>query len=317
MASELAASHDQPRKPRRRRVLWWGLGILLLLLIAGYLAVGAIAANLLTSPQRDFDPANNPGVYGATYEDVRFPARGDGVEIAGWYLPADGAQQAVILVHGRDASRSAAITGHFPELATALQKAGFAVLMLDLRGYGESGAGRFTFGLKERQDVLGAVDWLTGQGFAPGSIGALGISLGAAATIGAAAAEPAIGAVATDSAFADINTLITEQWETASGLPRPFLYSALFVARLLTGVDITAARPVAELPLIANRPLLLIHCVADDYIPSANLESLHEAAPAAQTWPITGSNCKHAEGYNVDPTAYAQRVAEFFDANLP
>lgn len=317
MTSTQAASRDQPHRRRRRRALWWGLGILLLLLIAGYLAIGAIAANLLTSPQRFFDPANNPSVYGGTYEDIRFPARGDGVEIAGWYLPADGAQRAIILVHGRDASRSAAITGHFPELAAALQKAGFAVLMLDLRGHGESGAGRFTFGLKERQDVLGAVDWLTVQGFAPGSIGALGISLGAAATIGAAAAEPAIGAVATDSAFADINTLIADQWESASGVPRPFLYSALFMARLLTGVDITEARPVAELPLIANRPLMLIHCVADDYIPAANLERLQEAAPAAQIWPITGFECKHAEGYNVNSIAYAQRVAEFFDANLP
>ena len=81
------------------------------------------------------------------------------------------------------------------------------------------------------QRRAGAVDWLRQRGIAPGQIGVLGLSLGAVVSIGAAAEEPAIAAVATDSSFADINTLIAEQWEKASGLPKPFLYAALLMAR--------------------------------------------------------------------------------------
>jgi fermentation-respiration switch protein FrsA (DUF1100 family) len=189
--------------------------------------------------------------------------------------------------------------------------------MIDLRGHGQSTDARFTFGLKERSDVLGAVDWLRSRGAAPGPIGVLGLSLGAAAAIGAAAEEPAIAALALDSAFADINTLIGEQWENASGLPRPFLHSALLMARILTGVDLTQARPARELAQVAPRPILLIHCAADDYVPAANLDALHAAAPAAQTWLIPGANCLHSEGFNADPAAYSARLQDFFADALP
>jgi fermentation-respiration switch protein FrsA (DUF1100 family) len=216
------------------------------------------------------------------------------------------------MVHGRDASRTAAVKGSFLQEAKMLHDGGFGVLMIDVRGHGQSSDARFTFGLKERSDVLGAVDWLRQRGIAPGQIGVLGLSLGAAASIGAAAEEPAIAAVATDSSFADINTLIAEQWEKASGLPKPFLYAALLMARVLTGVDITQAQPARDLARVAPRPVLLIHCAADDYIPARNLDSLQAADPAAETWVIEGANCLHSEGFNADPAAYGARIVQFF-----
>ncbi len=249
--------------PARRRVKLAPVGI------GVYFLVGGVAAHLLTQPQRKFDPSQTPTTRDLPYQDVQFPARNDGVPIAAWFIPTAADQPVVIMVHGRDASRTAAMAGHELDLAKALHDAGLNVLMLDLRGHGASGEGRFTFGIKERQDVLGAVDWLGTQGFAPEQMGMFGISLGAAASIGAMVAEPELGALAIDSGFADINTLIGEQWESASGLPRPFLTAALMVSRLLTGVDITQAKPVEEIASLAPRPLLLIHCAADDYVPAA------------------------------------------------
>jgi dipeptidyl aminopeptidase/acylaminoacyl peptidase len=285
-------------------------------LLVAYLAIGAIAADALTRPRRDFNPDVTPATLGLAYEEVRFPARDGHAELAAWYIPAGDANRAVVMVHGRDASRTAAVAGNFVNLAKALHDAGFAVLMIDLRGHGQSSEARFTFGLQERYDVLGAVDWLRTQGFKPGSIGVFGLSLGAAAGIGAAANEPAIGALATDSAFADLNTLMDEQWEKASGLPRPLLYAALFAGRLLTGSDLTQARPVAEIGAIAPRPLLLIHCRADSYVPFAHLEQLQAVAPGAQIWTLETPACLHSEGYNLDPVSYADRLAAFFAASL-
>lgn len=314
-----SSNSDLPQT-HRRRWPWWLFGVLVALVLIAYFAVGAVAANLLTTPQRDFEPDQTPALLGLEYRDVSFPARGEHMAIAGWYIPPPASTtsdpRAVIMVHGRDASRTAAVTGNFTKLAKALHDAGLAVLMIDLRGHGQSANARFSFGLRERNDVLGAVDYLRQEGFQPGQIGVLGLSLGAAAGIGAAAADPAIGALATDSAFADINTLISEQWDKASGLPRPFLYAALAMARLMVGEDLTQARPVEEIGRIAPRPLLLIHCQADDYIPVANLASLAAAAPGAETWVITAPACQHSEGYNVDPAAYAARVTDFFVTGL-
>jgi dipeptidyl aminopeptidase/acylaminoacyl peptidase len=289
----------------------------MLLATVGYFSVGALAANALTMPKRDFAADVTPAQIGLVYEDVRFAARDGAADIAGWFIPGEGIAPAIIMVHGRDASRTAAVKGSFLQEAKLLHDAGYSVLMIDLRGHGQSSDARFTFGLKERSDVLGAVDWLLQRGVAPGQIGVLGLSLGAAASIGAAAEDLAIGALVTDSGFADINVLIEQQWERASGLPRPFLYAALLMARLMTGVDLTQSQPARELAQIAPRPVLLIHCEADDYIPVASLHSLLAAYPEAETWVIRGSNCLHSEGFNADPVTYGATIQAFFSHALP
>ena len=95
----------------------------------------------------------------------------------GWYIPAGDQSRAVILVHGRNASRTDLFLGGGLKLAKALHDVGLSVMMIDLRGHGQSSDGRFTYGLKERKDVIGAVDWLIGKGYQPGKIGTMGISL--------------------------------------------------------------------------------------------------------------------------------------------
>ena len=186
--SESVPSQMAETKPKSRNVgkilAWVAVGLVVLLVVA-WLVVGAVAANELTIADRVFDPNNNPAKYGMTYEDVRFPAQDGEAEIAAWYIPSAENERAVVLVHGRNASRTDAFKKRLPELAAALNEAGFSVLMIDLRGHGESSDGRFSFGIKERYDVLGAVDWLEERGFEPGNIGVLGVSLGAAASVGA------------------------------------------------------------------------------------------------------------------------------------
>ena len=108
-----------------------------------------------------------------------------------------------------------------------------------------------TFGITERDDVLGAVDFLQERGFQPGSIGVLGVSLGSATSIGATAEEPAIGALVVDSAFAEVHPVIQEQWRGASGLPNLFLAPTRWMIRLMYGYDLAASRPVDEIGGIA------------------------------------------------------------------
>ena len=211
------------RQSRVRKILPWVLGIILVLLVAGYLGIGAVVANEVTLPKRQFYPEAAAGL-GVPYQDVRFPARSDGVEIAGWYAPRAGATRAIIIVHGKDQSRATEFfdvspIGRFTEMAGKVHAAGFAVLMIDLRGHGQSGPGRFSFGQFERRDVMGAADWLKTQGFKPGSIGALSLSLGAASSVGAAAEDTDIGAIVIDSAFAEFYPVLQSNWSTQTGMP--------------------------------------------------------------------------------------------------
>lgn len=307
---------NKPDKARSRRskFLLWGIILIAIILLAGYMTIGGVAANRLTLPERKVIPQNNPGKLGISFVDVSFLARDGKTEIAGWYMRASTAEKAIILVHGRDASRSDAIQGHWVELGAGLNRAGFTVLMIDLRGHGESSTGRFTYGLRERQDVLGALDYLEERGYQPGKIGILGLSLGAASGIGAAADDPDIGALVTDSSFSDLRPVAYSLWESESGLPMIFLHSARFMGRMLYGIDIFDARPVDEIGKIAPRPVLLIHCQTDSILPVENQAQLAAAAPWAETWTLP--ECEHTEAYLVDQLAYEARVASFFNEAL-
>ncbi|MGD8457398.1 MAG: alpha/beta hydrolase [Anaerolineales bacterium] len=186
--------------------------------------------------------------------------------------------------------------------------------MIDLRGHGGSEGERYSFGVYERRDVLGAVDWLIDQGFEPGNIGTLGISLGGGAVDGAAGEDTAIGAVVLDSTFADLNPLIELKWEEESGLPKFFLPGVNLMNRLLYGWFLTDVRPVEDVAKIAPRPMLILHCTTDEDVDISHAYQLIEAAPQAETWIIEG--CDHAEVYRDFPTEYEDHVITFFQENL-
>lgn len=308
--------------------LWIAAGALILLAIA-YLGIGAVAANQLTLPKRVFNPALNPAAYDLSYEELSIPARNDQLRISAWYIPSAENRRAIVLVHGRDNSRTNGFVDQFVGFANRLHDAGFSVLMIDLRGHGTSADSRYHFGVKERWDVLGALDWLGGRGYHGEAIGVLGYSLGAASVIGAAAEEEDIGAIWIDSAYADIKSVIEGSWTKESGLPIAFLYSTQLMTRMLYGYDMSASRPVDEIGRIAPRPIYMAHCKNDQMIPLAHMSRLLTVAKNTQTWiiPVCDQHMlpedivpekynQHALGYNLHPDEYAQKAIHFFDESL-
>ena len=298
-----------------RIALWIFFGVIGLVVIL-YFTVGVVAATQLTLPKRVFDPEANPGKLGMQYEDVTFPARTGDATIAAWYIPSEDNDRAVIFVHGRDDSRTKAFAGHFVEFAKAFHEKGISVLMIDLRGHGESSDGRYTFGLRERRDVMGAVDWLEGRGYQPGKIGVFGYSLGAASVIGAAAEEEDIGAIAVDSAFAEILPVLQRNIQKETGLPKIFILPTMWMTQLLYGYNLADARPVGEISKIPPRPLMLIHCDADAMIPIQNMQDLLREVPGTPSWTIPG--CEHALAYKEpgNRPEYDRRLTDFFLASL-
>ena len=286
---------------------------LVALLVVAYLGVGALAANILSTPTRNFTAGDTPTTHGLSYQDVRFLARGGDVELAGWYIPRAGSNRAIVIVHGQDSSRNTNLGGRVFEVVSAFHQHQFAVIMIDLRGHGQSGAAHFSFGLNERRDIEGAVDWLKSQGFAPGSVGVLGISMGAASSIGATADDPDIGALDADSSYAEIYSIIQRLWSNASGLPNAFLPGMRLMHRLMFGYDIASSKPVGEIGKIA-RPILLIHGTADTLIPIDHARQLKAAAPAAELWEVPCAT--HADAFGHDPQAYLERVTDFFERQL-
>lgn len=280
---------------------------------AAYFAVSAMVAHRFTRARRR-DPLGNAEFAGAEPDRIRFSPRGEHLSLAGWYFARRPRSRAVVLVHGKDGCRGSELRSSTRLLVDRLAARGFSVLAIDLRGHGESGSARLTYGIDERRDVLGAIDWLLARGYAPGRIGVLGASMGGASAIGAAREESAIGALVTDSAYADFNEMMETRFRDLSGLPRLFLPGGRLVARALTGHRLGAECPLEHARSLRERlPLLVIHAQHDPFVP---VEHAHRLASVSggQIWVTEGE--RHLASFASNPDEYSRQVAEFFDRSL-
>ena len=82
-----------------------------------------------------------------------------GIALKGWWLPASEGRGAVIVAHGIDHTRQVMLPR-----TTFLVRAGYSVLLFDLRGHGESGGTVVSPGVLESRDILGALRYLRLRG---------------------------------------------------------------------------------------------------------------------------------------------------------
>ena len=280
--------------------------LLAFLAVSAYTLVCGAIAHRFTVARRQ-RPA--PPAAGAL--SVCFAARDRRAQIEAWYFKPLSCRAAVVFVHGKDACRGDELKVDSAALAARLHRAGVAVLMIDLRGHGTSSASRLTYGERERHDVLGAVDWLVAQGH--GCIGVLGASMGAASALLAAAEEEKVMALVADSPFADFGGMIEHQYQKQCRLPRFFLPGALFLARLLTGVNLRRVSPLRGAAALLGRPVLVIHSEGDRFVPVGHGRDI-AAACGARLW--TTPTPGHIGSYRGQPAQYTALVLDFFERHL-
>ncbi|HJZ50344.1 MAG TPA: prolyl oligopeptidase family serine peptidase [Roseiflexaceae bacterium] len=285
-------------------MLSWFLLSGVALALVGYMTR---TAQRLSWPRRQ-PPPILPAQAGLTSEVVRFRARGEVLTIAAWHIPAPGAAQAVIIAYDGGEWQGHAFAINARDLAAHLIRTGVTVLMLDLRDPSERGTTRLTYGSRERRDLLGAVDWLLEQGYAPGSIGVLGASIGAVAAIDAANRERAIGALMIDSACANVLAMMPRHFRSLSKLPLCFLPDG----RLLK--DQARQRPAELLRVIDRRPVLIIHAKGDQFVPVERSRALAHAGDR-ELWVADCANHLGAFGANLQ--ACHQQVTWFFVVRSP
>lgn len=278
-----------------------------------YLGVALYGADQITRRPRRAQE-HDPEAIGASWESVAFPSR-DGLKLRGWWFPVPNAQRALILVHGYGAHRIDAAWGS-DAIARHFLTRGCSVLLFDLRGHGASDHGRLTFGVGERFDVLGALDFVRGRGFPPARMALVGVSYGAAAALIAAPELPELAAVVADSAFAEAWPVIAAKMRQVAPLlawlhPDPAICA---LTRLLYGVDLRRARPVDAAARLHGVPVLLIHGAADTYIPPRHARRLQAALPGAHLWLVPGA--EHAQTYLADPDGWLTRVEAFLEASF-
>ncbi|MCP3060435.1 alpha/beta fold hydrolase [Myxococcus sp. K38C18041901] len=238
-------------------------------------------------------------------QDVAF-TNADGLTLRGWYVPSRN-RAAVVLVHGFADNRAQLLFE-----ARALARAGYGVLLFDLRAHGESGGDRVTWGDRERRDVTAALDFVSSRpDVDPARLGLFGFSMGGTTALLVAEHDARVKAVAAAGAYPALEADVYSgygKWGALSAEP------VLWTLRR-AGVDVAAVRPIDGMCQLKGRPLLLVNGDVDPDAPAKLQASLFRAACEPKTlWVVEGAG--HGEYARVAPEEYARRLREHFDRAL-
>jgi pimeloyl-ACP methyl ester carboxylesterase len=297
----------------------WLTRALVAVLVVSALYLGAsemVVRQVLTAVR---NPAKDtPMDHGMTGEELHLTTS-DHVELHGYFLrsPARGTSTdnsealAIVMVHGID---GCGYCGYHRDLIPEYLRAGFDVVIFDLRGQGASGDAPLGLGWREREDVRAAVDWLVKKGYGWGHIGVHGSSYGAATALLATAALPAVGAVIADSAFADLRDIMRTEMKRKIGNDFLFIPGVTLLARL-HGLDFNEIAPRVSVSKIAPRPILFMHGSADTRIPLSELKLLEASArPPFDDFVVDGA--EHTQEYKLQHDAYLDKAVTFFRRSL-
>ncbi|MCA9995322.1 MAG: alpha/beta fold hydrolase [Anaerolineales bacterium] len=252
------------------------------------------------------------------YKTVSIPSRDPAVTLAGWYIEAAPDAPAVLIVHGFGSCKNS-----HTELVPAgmLHKAGFSVLIIDLRDAGDSTQldGYTALGNEEYLDVLGAWDWLvTEKGIPAGRVGILGNSVGGAVALVAMGEERGITAVFADSPPSDLTVYLPDE-ARRNKFPTFMLPISLWWSRQAGGVDLLAHQAKDALPRFTPpQQFAVIHSRADIFVDVAQTERLEaESERLGLNGRFTYfDNASHMAIPAFYPAEYEKELVTFFQQAL-
>ncbi len=293
--------------------------VTLLAVLAALFAVIYVAASIVVAHRAlsaELTPlAECPSDYGLAYEDVEFSPRG-GPELVlrGWWMAAAEPRATIIRVHGIDSNRESLLG-----FSAAMTTAGFNVLAFDLRGHGQSDHAQMGAGLHERDDVLGALDYVIEQrGARADAVFLHGNSYGGAISLMAGWRDDRVAGVFADSAFASLSELVSQEVSRRTVLPR-WAAAALrpgivLAGRIFQGIDINDVQPAVDADAY-DYPLAIVHCRPDERISLSHFERLRSSVRQTPSERIF-DDCPHSDGWRLHAAEYEAMAIEYFEDRL-
>lgn len=236
-------------------------------------------------------------------EAVRFAAE-DGLSIAGWFVPCPEATRVAVLLHGARRNRLENVAR-----ARLLRQQGYAVLLYDARGCGESAGDVLTFGFHETKDLLGALDYLRGRGFR--QFGLVGFSQGGITIVNAADRLRDLCWVVLECTPADMRQIFDNDMRNAYGGVGRFA-GILIRPMVLWHLGISGRSYIPQIDNVANLhcPVYFIASDADKRVLPDEARALFARANEPKwLWMIPG--VPHANYYPLMGRLYEEHVLYF------
>lgn len=271
------------------RMMWQILGIL----AAAYAGLGltlfALQSSMVYYPEIGREMVATPRQAGLDYEDVKLVTE-DGVALQGWFVPSDQSRGTVLFLHGNAGNIS-----HRLDFLQMFHRLGYSTLIIDYRGYGNSGGKPSEQGTY--QDAEAAWRHLTETRKIPSdTIALFGESLGGAVAAWLATRHRP-GALVIASGFTSVPDLAAKFY--------PFL-----PVRWLSRFDYDTRAYLRAV----EAPVFIAHSPEDEIIPYRHGRALYDAAkPPKRFLELSGG---HNEGFIFMRESWVQALGEFLNGHV-
>jgi uncharacterized protein len=241
-----------------------------------------------------------PALYQVPYQDVYIPVtnqRGETEKIHGWWIPSnEKGAKTLLYLHGNSVNM-----GKETERARLFHQLGVSLLMIDYRGFGQSG-GDFPSEAQVYEDTEAAWQYLVQkQKVRPEEIFVYGHSLGGAIAIELALHHPEIPGLIIESAFTRARDLAVENWWTHY-IPFDLLFNQRF----------DSIHKIASLKM----PILFIHGTADAKIPYSMSQQLFATATAQKKLLLIPQG-DHDHNFKIGGSRYSNAIRAFLNRTSP
>jgi pimeloyl-ACP methyl ester carboxylesterase len=315
-----------PRRRFGKKLFKSFLPILLVLVLACVIALVSIVQGITRPPRQPYlvTPQSFSQISGSALKvtDESWSNR-DGTAARGWLLRGTEGAPAVVFLHRSGGDRSWLFN-----LGIKLNEAtGFTILWPDLRGHGLNPPITVsTFGMKEGDDVLAALDFLRGlkgsnrEHLTADVFGAYGVELGAYAAMRAAVQDSSLRVLVLDSLPRSSDELMNAGVSHFIGVTNS---TVLSVARFATRIYFMGRYQNGSSCQMANdlkNPRVLLLAGADDGYLRDSTAAVQPCfqnkvnVEAKLNLPLTGYNLPSATGEQGE--GYDRPVIDFFSKNL-
>lgn len=188
---------------------------------------------------------------------------------------------------------------------------GYNVLILDLRGHGQSEGDYIGMGWPDRLDIINWAKYIIEKN-KDSKIILYGVSMGAATVMMATGEELPnnIKVAIEDCGYTSIWDEFKIQLKTLFNLPTfPVLNAATTVCKIRADYDIKAGSSIEQVKK-SKTPTLFIHGSEDNFVPFEMLDKIYEAANCDKQ-KLVIENAAHAQASNVNPELYWKIIDDF------
>ncbi|MCF6171537.1 MAG: alpha/beta fold hydrolase [Bacteroidales bacterium] len=241
-------------------------------------------------------PEQMPTEYGIGFEEVRYETN-DGNRLYGWWIAGKPASPTLILVHGWGKS-----VGRLMPYIKNLHGKGFNILAFDARNHGNSDGNRFSSLLTFAEDISAGIRFVSEQKENKNcDIFLLGMSIGGAASVYAAARDPRIKKVITMGAPTNPAEVMAYQLKKKHIPYYPFIWLLFQAIQLKIGIRFSKLATVNNIGK-SEAEFLIIHGEIDKVVPVDHGRRILERARSgrAELWVVPGgghSNCHYKPGF--------------------